>query len=195
MESLQPQLSMLYDDLTALPALELPGGFTARTFRKGDEIAWEAIIRESFANEEIGYGHMTRDPEYRPERVWFICDGDAPVATAAAWHKSGLGKETGYLHMVGLLHRYAGRALGAKASLAAMHGMVQEGRRRAVLDTDDFRIPAIKTYLNLGYIPRLVHENQLARWRAIAAQLGEGYRSRVARTDLNLDAGSGSDRA
>jgi len=190
MEALQPQLSMVHDDLTALPALELPEGFAARTFREGDEGAWEAIIRESFANDDIDYGHMTRDPEYRPERVWFICDGDMPVATAAAWHKRELGGETGYLHMVGLLHRYAGRALGMKASLAAMHGMVQEGRRRAVLHTDDFRIPAIKSYLNLGYIPRLVHENQLARWRAVAAQLGEGYRSKVARADLNLDAGN-----
>jgi len=40
------------------------------------------------------------------------------------------------------------------------------------LETDDYRLPAIKTYLNLGFEPLLVHENQRDRWRNILSALG-----------------------
>ena len=50
--------------------------------------------------------------------------------------------------------------------------MVREGRQRAFLSTDDFRLPAIRTYLKLGFEPYLVHENQRERWRKVLAAIG-----------------------
>jgi mycothiol synthase len=49
-----------------------------------------------------------------------------------------------------------------------------EGRRRAELRTDDFRVAAIKTYLKLGFEPLLVAENQRRRWRDVLAAIGRG---------------------
>lgn len=81
-----PQLSMVYPDLNNLSPLELPAGFSARTFRDGDDGAWESIVREAFESAEISYALFKDDPEYRSDKVWFICDGDFPVATATAWY-------------------------------------------------------------------------------------------------------------
>ena len=65
----------------------LPEGYRCRPFMPGDEAAWERIIGEAF-----GWGvspgkfnaEMRADPEFRPERVLFVCRGDEPVGTASA---------------------------------------------------------------------------------------------------------------
>jgi len=68
---------------------------------------------------------------------------------------------------VGVLPGHQGKHLGAKVSLAALRRFVEEGRIDAVLQTDDFRLPAIRTYLRLGFEPLPIHENQRQRWRAV----------------------------
>jgi mycothiol synthase len=73
---------------------------------------------------------------------------------------------------VGVVPEHSGKGLGVQINLVALHHMVREGRRQAVLETDDFRLPAIKTYLKLGFQPVLVHENQRERWRSVFARLG-----------------------
>jgi mycothiol synthase len=48
------------------------------------------------------------------------------------------------------------------------------GYRDAVLETDDFRLPAIRTYLRHGYVPvteNVKGENHLKRWSAILPQV------------------------
>ena len=40
------------------------------------------------------------------------------------------------------------------------------------LDTDDFRLPAIKNYLNLGFVPDYLRENHVLRWENIFEKLG-----------------------
>ncbi|GAA3399870.1 GNAT family N-acetyltransferase [Paenibacillus hodogayensis] len=172
MDTFKPQLAMLREELESLPELNLPEGYSVRGFQDGDEAAWERIIQDSFGGERKFDSHMRRDPEYRPERVRFICCHGEPVATASAWYSGEWGADTGCLHMVGILSSHAGKGIGSIVSLAAMHQMKREGRTRAVLRTDDFRIPAIKSYWKLGYKPYLVHENQVERWRAIGEKLG-----------------------
>jgi hypothetical protein len=40
-------------------------------------------------------------------------------------------------------------------------------RVAAVLDTDDFRQAAVKTYLRLGFRPWITHRSHLVRWTAL----------------------------
>ena len=42
---------------------------------------------------------------------------------------------------------------------------------RIMLTTDDFRIPAVKVYLSLGFIPVLHDDTMPGRWKAVAAQI------------------------
>jgi mycothiol synthase len=165
---------MLRPSLRGLPALALPDGCTLRHFRDGDEPAWNALLDAAFERAPGSTSfdrEMRPDPEFRPERVLFLEAGGQALATASAWFRPAYGARCGYVHWVGAHPAQRGKKLGHWASLAALHKMAAEGRRAAVLHTDDFRLPALAVYLKLGFRPALSHENQRARWRGVLDEL------------------------
>ena len=171
---LTPQLRMLKPTLADLPALALPEGFSLRSYQAGDGAHWERILAASFGGEPGRFSFdrtMRRDPAYRPERVLFVVAAGVPVATASAWRAPGLIPDTGMVHFVGAVPEFQGQRLGYWVTLATLHGLAAAGLRAASLTTDDFRLPAIKTYLRLGFEPVLVHENQRERWRQVWREL------------------------
>jgi mycothiol synthase len=170
-----PQLWMCRHTLEALPEMVLPAGYTARTSQEGDARHWARIISESFANTAFDEARYERDmlahPAYAAARIFFICAPDGePCATASAYRQPEW-PDMGYLHYVGVRPAFTGRKLGALVSLIALWKFRAEGLKGAVLQTDDFRLPAIRIYLQLGFTPLMVHENQPARWDAVRAQL------------------------
>lgn len=166
-----PQLCM-DRNLKDIPDTSLEG-YHLRSYKPGDEVHWDKIIRESFGMDDISFdAHMRNDSEYRPERVIFLCCDDIPVATASGWFKDEHGLDTGYLHMVGVLKDHGGKGLGAIVSYGALSAMKDEGRTRVVLNTDDFRIPAIKTYLKMDFRPVMTHESHARRWAHIFNRVG-----------------------
>ena len=174
-EPFRPQLVMHRPHLTGLPPVVLPAGCTIRSLRgPEDDAAWDRIYGDSFGNAQPAgsFGRIMRpDPAFREDRVLFLCRDSEPVATASAWFVAKYGERIGFLHYVGVLKAHAGKGLGLQVSLACLHKMVEEGRTSARLQTDDFRLPAIKQYLRLGFVPLLVHENQRARWREVLTTL------------------------
>jgi mycothiol synthase len=167
----EPGLVMRRPNLRGLPPLELPVGYYLRHYQQGDEHAWNQLVHEGF-NPHYDFNiHMKADPEFQPERVLFVVNNDLPVATASAWLSPKFGPHTGVIHMVAANSGYRGKRLGYWVSLAVLHRFVIEGRLDAMLNTNDFRLPAIKTYLNLGFEPVLVHENQRSRWNEILQKL------------------------
>ncbi|NCO35949.1 MAG: hypothetical protein AUJ92_03790 [Armatimonadetes bacterium CG2_30_59_28] len=176
-QPLQPQLCMELRTLSDLPAVTLPDGYTVRTSREGDGHHWARIIRESFADDRYDLEYFMREmeahPAYRPDRIFFVCAPNGlPCGTASAYRHATLEEDVGYLHYVGVCPTHAGKKLGTAVSLAALHKHRSEGLRRVVLRTDDFRLPAVKTYLDLGFVPAIVHANQPARWEAVLEKLG-----------------------
>lgn len=170
-----PQLRMLRPGLNDLPALALPEGFAVRSYQPGDWAHWERILAGSFGGDPTRFSFdrmMRRDAAFRPERVLFVTAGGTPVATASAWRSPGLMAGAGTVHYVGVLPEFQGKRLGYWVTLAVLHRLAAEGFVRATLTTDDFRLPAIKTYLRLGFEPVLVHENQRERWPKVFAELG-----------------------
>lgn len=169
MEQLSPQLRMERKNLDNLPEINIPDGFILRNFIEGDEVEWNKMVVDVWAidfDEKIRGGRF-----YTPERVKFICSGDKIVATAIAWRDENI-ESLGNVHMVGSNPEFRGRGLGFQVTLAVLHQMKAEGRTSAFLTTDDFRLPAIKTYLKLGFEPVIVHENQPERWKTIYGKLG-----------------------
>jgi len=49
--------------------------------------------------------------------------------------------------------------------------LVQRGYERIYLLTDDWRLPAIATYLSLGWEPYIYDEQMRERWERVMAQL------------------------
>ncbi|MDD2503419.1 MAG: GNAT family N-acetyltransferase [Clostridia bacterium] len=171
-ESGKPQLIMVHPDLNKLIELKLPEPYKIRRESEPSDCkAWERIITESF-KKKFSYSLMTDSKFYRPERVLFVTnENNVPIATAASWDTDVFPADCAVLHMVGVLPEYAGHHLGLHASLAAMKQARKEGFARMVLRTDDFRIPAIKIYLRLGFLPAIIHENQIRRWKIVLTNI------------------------
>jgi mycothiol synthase len=55
--------------------------------------------------------------------------------------------------------------------MAATARLIQAGYEEIYLRTDDHRLPAIKTYLKLGWEPFLCAPDMAERWRTVCQQL------------------------
>ena len=167
-----PQLVMFKESLSDLKEISVPAQFSVRSYQNGDDIKWEKIIQASFNSKMSFKKDIEANEFFRTERVYFVCDKGEPIATAIAWYDKNWDSSVGYLHMVGMLQEYGGKGLGRQASLAALHQMKRDGRKSAVLTTDDFRIPAIKTYLKMGFKPQITHKSHQDRWIKILECIG-----------------------
>jgi mycothiol synthase len=176
-QRVEPQLCMRRIGFDDLPEIEVPDGYLVRTSREGDGLHWARILRESFVEDSFDEARFEREmrqhPAYRPDRIFLVCAPDGlPCATASAYRLDAYGPNAGCLHYVGVCPAHVGRRLGYAVSLAVLHKFRSEGLQMAVLQTDDFRLAAVKTYLRLGFSPLIVHESQPARWHAVFARLG-----------------------
>ncbi len=169
------QLRMVRPNLENLPKLALPVGYGMRTYQEGDEVHWANIISDSFGGRQRTVqdtqDEITGRDVFVPDGLYFATHQGIPVGTACAWRQSVDETDVGYVHMVGVVAQHTGHKLGKWVSLAVLFYFRNHGFISAMLDTDDFRIPAIKTYLNLGFIPVYVEEGQPERWRDIFEKL------------------------
>ena len=170
------QLRMVRPNLENLPKLELPSDYGIRTYRKGDEVHWARIISDSFGGRQRTAqdtrNEITSRDVFVPDGLYFATHCGMPVGTACAWRQSIDETDVGYVHMVGVVAEHTGHKLGKWVSLAVLSYFRDNGFISAMLDTDDFRMPAIKTYLNLGFVPVYVEEGQPERWSDIFEKLG-----------------------
>jgi len=54
--------------------------------------------------------------------------------------------------------------------------MRERGCQQAILDTDDFRLLAIRTYFGLGFVPDNLEADHAERWRETDAKLRAAQR-------------------
>ncbi|MCJ8010956.1 GNAT family N-acetyltransferase [Paenibacillus sp. KQZ6P-2] len=165
-------LVMERSHLLNLGNIELPSGFTLHNYQQDYEKDWENIIQQSFG-QFFDFSMMTDDPSFHPNRVLFVISPEGiPVSTASAFWQETWGDDAGYLHMVATDPDYRGMGLGFAVSLAAMQQMIADNRARAILETEDHRLSAIKIYLKLGYEPKITEWEHVNRWRELLHQLG-----------------------
>ena len=137
----------------ALPGYVLPEGYALRTYRPGDEADWlrfcnggglgtESWTAQDFAREMLG------KPGVTPERIFFAVDAQGRIgATATAVCQP----DQGYVHMVAADSAYRGKTLGKAVCHAVMQYLTACGYDKIVLETDDWREPAIRVYEWLGF--------------------------------------------
>jgi mycothiol synthase len=174
---------MLRPTLDGLPSLEealaaLPERYALRTYRPGDEAAWAEIM-----NTGIGSGwtaercrdFLIKRSEFRPDGLFFAArdlgNGEEIVGTTCAWRGNAVERRTGIVHMVCVHPAHRGHRLGYALVLATLRYFRDHGFERAILSTDDFRLSAIRTYLDLGFSPDLKEPGHGARWAEVAARL------------------------
>ena len=169
------QLRMRRADLDHLPPVAMPAGYRLRLYQEGDEAAWAQIMNTGIGEEHTAAStraDLIERPAFRPEGLFFAeTDGGEAVGSACAWRLTTLGDETGYVHMVCVRPEHRGHHLGYWLTLAVLHCCRAWGMRDAILETDDFRLSALRVYLELGFVPVLL-PTHAERWQKLAPQLG-----------------------
>lgn len=171
----EKQLRMRRPNLEGLPEVQTPEGYSYRTYQPGDEAHWcrimEGSIWEGWTVEK-SRNFMFDLPQFNPEALFFATHEGSPVGSACAWTESPEERQIGSVHMVAVLKEHRGRRLGYWLSLLTLHHLRERGFREAYLLTDDWRLSAIKAYLDLGFEPVLVESSQRQRWQAVSENLG-----------------------
>lgn len=168
------QLIMRHPDLSKVPELILPDGFEIVTHKEGYEKEWENIIESSFGY-HFDFDFLINAGDYAPEKVlYLIKDNEFIATTSAVEHQDFKGE--GWFRMVGVRKDAQGIGAGKKISLAALNSLKARGYKSAVLSTDDFRIPAIKLYLSVGFEPVIIDETHMERWEKVFDKIEKAKR-------------------
>jgi len=159
------------DDLP--PLSEPPPGYTLRLLRPGEEETLAQLLQKAFPEMtwtvKKARAALVDAPDVKATYV--IAHDNTLVATASARFVPEQMPDTGYVHWVGADPAHKGRGLGALVSLRVLHHFRAMGCRDVVLETDDFRLPAIKVYLALGFVPEHVDPTHPERWARVMEQL------------------------
>lgn len=170
------QLHMVWpeDQWNRLPPIQLPSEYELRLYRHGDEADYLTLMHRA------GFQDWTPDmvttwvDKPLPNGLFFVVHAPSQqiVATAMATHNpTALHPNGGELGWVAGDPDHAGKRLGAAVCWAVMRRYREAGYGHVYLKTDDWRLPAIKVYLKMGFAP-LMHEPDMEeRWRAICARL------------------------
>lgn len=174
------QLQMIWPEsrVHELPAWTQPEGYEVRTYRPGDEPAFLRLA------EGAGFGRMDTEDlksclnKALPEGFFVGVHQETGrvVATAMASHDpTDQHPFGGQLGWVAADPQHRGKGLGRAVCAAATRRFLEAGYRRIYLLTDDWRLPAIATYLKLGWVPYLFEQDMPGRWRAVCENLDMPY--------------------
>jgi mycothiol synthase len=105
------------------------------------------------------------------EATYLVVSPMGVVATAAARRLPDRYPEAGYVHYVAVRLSDRGRRLGEVVTRRVLVHFAAEGLNQAVLETDDFRLPAVRTYLRLGFVPEARTPGEARRWSKVLRNL------------------------
>jgi mycothiol synthase len=169
------QLHMRHD-LRGLPPLVVPSGYSLRSHREDDLAAWTSIM---VRNAELGDWTEERAAPYfavsRPtvlDGSYFVTFHDIPVATAQlVLHREDNYAPIPELGWVAAAPEHRGKGIGFAVCLAVLRYAAALGHQSLFLRTDDHRLPAIRSYLRLGFQPWMYESTAPDRWAQILARL------------------------
>src|SRR5882757_2205022 len=166
--------------LAAVPARPVPEGYELRLARPGDEPAIAATLTAAF--EPTSVQPQRFDVQRVRRALTEAADVDATYV--AAWHGTAVATASsrwlpdrfpgaGYVHWVGTDPAHKRRGLAAALVVTLFAHFARVGRTHAVLETEDHRLPALRSYLGLGFTPvyEVAGEDHRERWSAIFQSL------------------------
>lgn len=154
-------------------------GFTFRPFNGSQEdiAAWvdickHGLLREDETGEACFRDRMHSRAGFCPEDVFFVLLDGSPAATITAIVQPD---QIGYVHMVAAKPECRGRGVAAYMNQIAAARFWQAGCTGAYLTTDEWRVPAVRSYLRSGFLPVLYDEGMPERWTTWLTE--QGYRN------------------
>lgn len=177
-ESSRPkqQLRMKWPNGRSAPAVNLPAGYRLRqlTQSESDLVRYQRLMNNA--------GFDGWDPKQTRGAMnralpggYFVIEHEATgdlVATAFAAHcASDAWPNSGSLEYVAGDANHKGKGLGLTICAAVVKRLLDAGYQDVYLTTDDWRLPAIATYLKQGWEPVMCGDDMPARWDAVRRSL------------------------
>ena len=172
-----PQLRMVWpaEQLDRPPAVDVADGYRLRLIQAGDEPDYIRLFDEVT-------GELL-DEQRASERMcnclpdsFFVAVHESSGRLAASSFASHDPKP--YLPNGGMVEwvvaglQDRGKGLGRAVTAAVVGRLIAMGYRCIHLATDDFRLPALKIYITMGFVPLLHAPDMEARWKAVYSKLG-----------------------
>jgi mycothiol synthase len=177
-ERLLPAMYMVWpiDRMPTASEAAIPSGYVARTGLEPDLGAVRTLIDADGPISDKAWEHFL--DRIVPDGAFLILHAESgqPVATASAIHNPRatryyfpFGGEIGYVSVVSP-HR--GKGLGRAVTSLAVARLIEGGYRHIFVGVQGWRLPAVKCYLSLGFVPLLHNDELLPRWRRVCEQIG-----------------------
>ncbi len=170
------QLQMHRPHLGDIPRTPtVPDGYVLRPMAATDDLA---LLAETLSK---AFGEVWSVDDARSRlinaadvhAVYVITWEDRVVATASSRHVPNYPPGTGYVHWVSTHPDHARKGLAATLIERVLQDFRSRGYTSAVLQTDDFRLPAIRAYLRYGFLPvyEVDAEDHRCRWSTLLQSL------------------------
>lgn len=166
------EVFMIRSHLSSIPQVSFPEGFGIRPMRLGEGTLWTDIERDAEEYFEISndvflqqFGYDLQATQWRS----FIITNPkgAGVGTISAWYdRSFKGQDYGQIHWVAIRPAYQRKGLGKAAVSIALNQLAQ-WHERCYLGTQTKRLPAIKLYLDFGFVPDLDQPGAAEAWSEV----------------------------
>lgn len=166
-----------------MPAVCLPEGYGIRRMvrTEADEEAWLDVMMHGLTDGRAERTFVKRClydyDHYRDGDTILIVRGDEVCAAITVICDDEA--KHGYIHMVACKTSHRGLGLGGAMNAAAVRDLLERGMETAHLTTDDFRLPAIRSYLKAGFFPapeQMEKEETKQRWTAVFQRIEENQR-------------------
>ena len=170
------QLLMRRPHLRDLPSAEpLAPGYHLREYGgPADLPGLLTTLAEAFA-EPWDAARAARELTAAPtvKAIYVVTADGAVIGTASSRLLPEHFPGSGYVHWIGVAGAHRRRGVAAALLARVLDDFRERGCGAAVLETDDFRLPAIRAYLRCGFLPvyDVAGEDHRDRWSAIAQRL------------------------
>ena len=169
-----PQLQMIWPIGRPRPVIgPLPVGYELRHLTDADTADWIAVMTRAGFEDWTAERLAETATTILPDGAFVVVVDERIVATTFAQRKSiPTHPDGGEVGWVAADPDHRGKGLGKVLVAAATGRLIAAGFGDIFLLTDDWRLPAIRVYLDLGFQPHITHETHPARWRTVREQLG-----------------------
>ena len=144
-------------------SIQLPRGYLLTRFKKGLEDSWADLLNAS-----------SFDSEWSINRIkdYFTCEYRLNGSAAVTYNQRVISATFASVHYVATHPEYRGKGLSKVVCISILDYFFTEMcYKRVVLNTDDWRLPAISLYFSLGFKPIINSEPVSIRWKKIHKDL------------------------
>lgn len=186
------EVFMVRPHLRDIPQVSFPEGFGIRAMRLDESALWTDIQRAAESYFPIAddlfhnqFGDYLQATQWRS----FIVTNEkgVGVGVVSAWFDRAFkGEDYGLIHWIAIRPAYQGLGLG-KAALSFTLHQLSQWHERAYLGTQTGRIPAIKMYLDFGFVPDFDPPGAREVWQEVAAKISHPLLERALSTEAVID--------